>query len=206
MNNQTTFILDGIFGRPSRFAPLRRVLEANCGPTEVFHYNSTGFVRFETLAQRLIDRIQNHGRPVNLLGFSMGGIVIRTAHLFDPTLPIRRAVFLNSPHAGSYLAYVMPLAAGVRQLWPGSRLMKRLDQADWNIPTLVTWCPLDAAIIPGRSANWSKAQKSIRCSFPLHTWVVGSPQVHSQIANFLAAEANGQLVKTEVSSMLAMAG
>src|SRR5882757_6132284 len=106
----STLILDGIFGRPRRFAALRRVLESTCGPTEIFHYNSTGFVPFETLAQRLCDRIRQINQPVNLLGFSMGGIVIRTAYLLDPTLPIRRAVFLNSPHAGSLLAYVMPLA------------------------------------------------------------------------------------------------
>jgi len=181
----TTLILDGIFGRPARFGPLRRLLESTCGPTEVFHYNSTGFVRFEELAKRLCHRIEEIGQPVNLLGFSMGGIVIRTAHLLRPSLPIRRAVFLNSPHAGSRLAYVMPLAAGVRQLWPGSALMRQLDQADWAIPTLVTWCPFDAAIIPGHSANWPKATESIRCPFPLHTWVVGSPRIHQRIATFL---------------------
>jgi triacylglycerol esterase/lipase EstA (alpha/beta hydrolase family) len=187
----TTLILDGIFGRPSRFGPLRRLLESTCGPTEVFHYNSTGFVRFEELAQRLCHRIEEIGHPVNVLGFSMGGIVIRTAHLLCPSLPIRRAVFLNSPHAGSRLAYIMPLAPGVRQLWPGSSLMQQLDQADWTIPTLVTWCPLDAAIIPAHSANWPKATESIRCPFPLHTWVVGSPRIHQRIAAFLSKSVEG---------------
>jgi hypothetical protein len=187
MTGHTTLILDGIFGRPKRFDALRQVLEAQCGPTEVFHYNSTGFVPFERLAERLCRRIREIGAPVNLLGFSMGGIVIRTAHLVDPSIPIRRAVFLNSPHAGSRLAYALPIAAGVRQLWPGSDLMKRLAAAAWTIPTLVTWCPLDAAVIPGRSANWSKAQESIRCAVPMHTWVVGSKNVHQRVARFLSA-------------------
>jgi len=185
MAGTLTLILDGIFGRPARFTRLRRRLESTCGPTEVFRYNSTGFVPFERLAERLADRIRQMGQPVNLLGFSMGGIVIRTAHLLAPTLPIRSAVFLNTPHAGSLLAYVMPLAPGVRQLLPNSRLMKKLAAAEWNIPTLVTWCPLDAAIIPGCSANWSKATESIRCDVPLHTWVVGRLSVHERIGRFL---------------------
>jgi triacylglycerol esterase/lipase EstA (alpha/beta hydrolase family) len=183
----TTILLDGIFGRPSRFARLRRLLDSTTGPTEVFHYNATGFVRFERLAERLSARIRQLNQPVNVIGFSMGGIVIRTAHLLDPTFPIRRAVFMNTPHAGSMLAYIGPLAPGVRQLWPGSKLMTQLAQAEWNIPTLVTWCPYDTAIIPARSANWPKAQQSIRCPFPLHTWVVGSPRIQQQIATFLSA-------------------
>jgi pimeloyl-ACP methyl ester carboxylesterase len=188
MTVHTTLILDGIFGRPARFGAMRRVIEAQCGPTEVFHYNSTGFVPFERLAERLCARICEIGEPVNVLGFSMGGIVIRTAHLLDPLIPIRRAVFLNSPHAGSLLAYAMPMAAGARQLWPGSNLMNRLAVAQWSIPTLVTWCPLDAAIIPGRSANWAKARESIRCGVPLHTWVVGSKNVQRRVAEFLASD------------------
>jgi hypothetical protein len=81
----------------------------------------------------------------------------------------------------------MPMAAGARQLWPGSSLMKRLAMAQWSIPTLVTWCPLDAAVIPGRSANWPKASESIRCAVPIHTWVVGSAHVKQRVASFLAS-------------------
>ena len=190
MTGPVTLILDGIFGRPGRFGAMRRVIERQCGPTEVFHYNSTGFVPFERLAERLCARIREIGEPVNVLGFSMGGIVIRTAHLLHPSTPIRRAVFLNSPHAGSLLAYAMPMAAGTRQLWPGSSLMRQLAAAKWTIPTLVTWCPLDAAIIPGRSANWARARESIRCGVPLHTWV-GSKNIQQRVAEFLASDDAG---------------
>lgn len=186
MTQPTTLILDGIFGRPSRFNAMRRVIEANCGPTEVFHYNASGFIPFERLAERFAARVRQIGQPVNVIGFSMGGIVIRTAQLLDNSIPIRRAVFLNSPHAGSLLAYALPVGAGIRQLLPGSNLMKRLAAAEWTIPTLVSWCPLDTAVIPGRSANWSKARESIRCDVPIHTWVVRSAQVHHRVSQFLA--------------------
>jgi hypothetical protein len=186
MTGHTTIFLDGIFGRPKRFAALRRAVESACGPTEVFHYNCSGFVPFERLAERFANRVCEIAHPVNVVAFSMGGIVVRTAHLLDLSIPIRRAAFLNCPHAGSLLAYALPIAPGVRQLLPGSNLMKRLAATDWPIPSLVTWCPLDTAVIPGRSANWHKAQESIRCGVPVHTWVVRSAQVHRRVANFLA--------------------
>ena len=202
---RTTIFLDGIFGRPTRFRAMRRVLEAQCGPTEVFHYNATGFVPFERLAERLCERIRQIREPVNVVGFSMGGIVIRTAHVIDASIAIRRAVFLNCPHAGTLLAYTLPVAAGVRQLWPRSKLLKRLAAADWSIPTLVTWCPLDAAVVPGRSANWTKAQESIRCAVPIHTWVVGSAYVHHRVARFLAAEED-TVIETAAAGVRLLAG
>lgn len=205
MTQPTTLILDGIFGRPSRFGAMRRVIEANCGPTEVFHYNASGFIPFERLAERFATRVRQIGQPVNVVGFSMGGIVIRTAHLLDPSIPIRRAVFLNSPHAGSLLAYALPVAAGVRQLLPGSKLMNRLAAANWTIPTLVSWCPLDTAVIPGRSANWSKARESIRCGVPIHTWVVRSAQVQQRVAEFLA-ESDAATDRNTVTPTLLLAG
>jgi pimeloyl-ACP methyl ester carboxylesterase len=180
-----TLILDGIWGRPRRFARLRRTLEASCGPTEVFHYNCSGFVPFERLASELCERIHEIEAPVNVVGFSMGGIVARVAYLLDPSIAIRRAVFLNSPHAGTIAAYALPLAA-VRQMRPGSELMRRLASADWPIPTLVTWCPFDGMVVPGRSARWGRATESIRCLVPIHTWPVWSASIHSRIADFLA--------------------
>jgi pimeloyl-ACP methyl ester carboxylesterase len=183
-----TLFLDGIFGRPGRFAAMRRAVESEVGPTEVFHYNATGFVPFETLANRFIARLRQFDQPVNVVAFSMGGIVVRTAKLLDPSLPIRKAVFLNVPHAGSWLATALLIAPGVRQLLPGSTFLKRLAAAPWDVPTLATWCPLDAAVVPGRSANWLKAGESIRCGVPAHTWVVRAPRIHRRVAQFLATD------------------
>src|ERR671912_1439950 len=97
----TTLILDGIFGRPRRFGRLRDTIERSCGRAIIHPYDCTGRTPFEALARQLADAVRAAGTPVNLVGYSMGGIVIRSAHLLDPALPIRRAAFLNSPHAGS---------------------------------------------------------------------------------------------------------
>src|SRR5258708_5286823 len=90
-----TLLLDGIWGRPRRFAPLQRLLETRCGPTEVFHYDSSGRVPLDVLGGKLADVIRQKNEPVNIVGFSMGGLVIRAAHWLDGSLPIHRVAFVN---------------------------------------------------------------------------------------------------------------
>jgi pimeloyl-ACP methyl ester carboxylesterase len=133
MDGTTTFILDGIFGRPRRFRRLQESLRQHVGPAELFYYNCSGVIPFETLGQQLIDTIRAVTGPVNIVAFSMGGIVARVARMLEPSTPIRRAVFLNCPHRGSLLAYAAPFA-GVKQLRPGSALMGQLAEAAGRFP------------------------------------------------------------------------
>jgi triacylglycerol lipase len=184
MIKPTTLILDGIFGRPRRFSALQKALRESCGPAELFHYNCTGLIPFEELGQQLATTIHQIATPVNIVAFSMGGIVARTARLLDSAIPIERAVFINSPHRGSWLAYALPFP-GVKQLRPKSALMKRLANSPWPIPTLAIWCPGDLVVIPGRSAKLSGASETIRCDIPLHPWPVWSPRLRREIIRFL---------------------
>jgi len=187
MTKPTTIILDGIFGRPRRFGPLQKALQATCGPAQLFHYNCTGLIPFEQLAGQLIQTIREINTPVNIVAFSMGGIVARVARLLDPAIPIERAVFINCPHRGSWLAYALPFA-GVKQLRPKSKLMKQLADAPWPIETLAIWCPGDLIVIPGHSAKLSAASSTIRCDVPLHPWPVWSARLRREIVKFLASD------------------
>lgn len=184
MNGPTTLILDGIWGRPRRFEPLRRQIEQSCGPAEIFRYDASGAIPIERLGMDLGSQVQRCNGPVNLVAFSMGGIVARTAMLMNPALNLHRAVFINSPHHGSLLAYALPLPA-VRQLRPGSPLMRRLQSAEWNVPTMAVWCPGDLMVLPGWSARWDAAQRHIRCDVPLHPWPVWSKRLHREVVEFL---------------------
>jgi triacylglycerol lipase len=184
----TSLILDGIWGRPRRWEPLRRAIESRVGPAEIYRYNSSGMPRFETLAAELIDRIRTINEPVNLIGFSMGGLVCRTARLLAPDLPVRRAAFLNTPHGGSLLAFLAPLP-GIRQLCPNSDLLQRLKMQPWTIPTMVVWNPLDTAVIPPRHTRWNIAGASeTMCAVPLHVWPIFSSKLREKIVDFLADE------------------
>jgi pimeloyl-ACP methyl ester carboxylesterase len=186
-----SLILDGIWGRPRRWEPLRRGLANSVGPAEIFRYDSSGMPRFESLAEKLIARIRAINAPVNLIGFSMGGLVIRTAALLAPDLPIRRAVFLNTPHAGSLLAHLAPLP-GIRQLRPTSDLIQKLKNQPWTVPTLVVWNRFDTAVIPGRNTRWQiPCASETPCTVPLHVWPIFSSKLREQIVRFVGGDEAG---------------
>ncbi len=184
-----SIIIDGIWGRPWRWEPLRQLLEERCGPTEIWKYDSTGRIPFEDLACQLADRIAQFDQPVNLIGYSMGGLIVRAVHVMQPQIRIRRAVFMNSPHEGSILAWLLPLR-GIRQMRPSSDFMKRVRGDHWNVPALVIWNPLDTMVIPGSSTRWSGATQTICCQIPVHLWPVWSRSLHRSVADFLKAGEN----------------
>ena len=189
MDGVLTLMLDGIWGRPRRFEGLLSMLRQRCGPAEIFHYDSSGAIDFETLGMQLVDEIRRRDQPVNLIGFSMGGMVIRAAHLLDGKLPIHRAAFLNSPHHGTLLAHVLPIG-GIRQMRPSDGFIQQLQNTAWTIPTLATWCPCDTMIIPGRNAKWHRAQETICCAVPIHTWPIFSRSIWRRVVEFMAVDSN----------------
>jgi triacylglycerol lipase len=179
-----TLMLDGIWGRPRRFEGLLQMLRERVGPAEIFHYDSSGRVSFDELGRQLAEEIARYDRPVNLIGFSMGGLVIRAAHLIDPNLPIQRAAFLNSPHGGSILAYALPWQ-GIRQIRPANPFIQQLKTAEWNVPTLVSWCPFDTMVVPASSARWKRADETICCAVPIHVWPIFSRNIWRRVVKFL---------------------
>jgi triacylglycerol lipase len=184
-----TLIIDGIWARPKRWNPLREQLEEHCGSAEIWEYDSTGCRSFEDLGEILAQRIHEHDGEVNLVAFSMGGLVARAAHLMDPRIAVRRAVFLNSPHEGSLLAYLLPLH-GVRQMRPTSPFMKQIKSDPWPIPTLIVWNPLDTMVVPGSSTRLKGATETMRCQVPIHLWPIWSRGIRRRVVQFLKAGEN----------------
>ena len=188
MTPTPTLILDGIWGRQSRYKNLRRALESHVGPTEFFPYNCTGLACLHREAAKLAAHLHSRD-PVNLLAFSMGGIVAREAHRISPDLPVRRAAFLNCPHRGSWWAYLatpFKFLRGIRQLRPTSTFIADLATTIWPIPTLAIWTPFDYAILPGASARWTNASESLRSGPLLHTWPLHSRRIRDKLLQFFS--------------------
>jgi len=189
MSGTRTIIIDGFLSRPWRWEPLRELLEQRVGPAQIWEYDSTGRATFEELARRLIDRVRQSDSPVNLVGYSMGGLVARAAHVVDPDVPVRRAVFMNAPHAGSLLAYLLPLD-GIRQMRPGSAFIKQVRSDRWAIPSLCVHNPLDTMVVPGSSTRWTSATECVSCAVPVHLYPIWSKRLHERIAAFLNGPEN----------------
>lgn len=181
------FIVDGIFGTRWDLMPLQRRLNREVAPSRIWRYDNSGRTSLETAAARLAAGLRATGRPFCLVGFSMGGLVIREAMRQAPDLPLRKAVLMHAPHSGSLLAHLLPLPA-CREMRPGSAFLRRLDAAEWDHPTLVTYNEADLMVVPGESARWSKATHVIHSSVPAHAWPLVSPSLHRSVVKFLASD------------------
>ncbi|GAB4168986.1 MAG: hypothetical protein Fur0032_07390 [Terrimicrobiaceae bacterium] len=176
-----TYILDGIWGSHNRWEKLRRLL----GPDAViWNYDNSGRSSLARVGQSLAHELGRSGEPFHLVGFSMGGLVVREALRVGENLPVGRVVFLHSPHSGSQVARFLPLPA-CREMRPGSPFLKNLADSPWPHESLCTWCPYDLMVLPGQSGKFRGADISLCCHFPAHVWPVFSNSLHRTIRDFL---------------------
>lgn len=180
----TTLILDGFLGWHSRWEGLRRRVQKDVGTCHIWRYENTGRISIETLGAQLVDELRRMDSGFHLIGYSMGGLVIREAMRQAPDLELKKTVLLHSPHRGTLLARFLPLPA-VREMRPGSPFLRRLDEMEWNRPTLASWCTGDLMIVPGSSACWSKASHILHSPVPAHAWPIYSPGIHQSVVKFL---------------------
>ena len=186
-----TLILDGIWGSHSRWERLRSRIATEVGPCRIWRYDNSGRASIESLAAALSLEVKRINAPVNLVGYSMGGLVVREALRQVPGLKVRRVALLNSPNYGSAAARLLPLSA-CREMRPGSAFLKQLNAAPWKYPTLATWCPYDLMVFPGSSGRWKKANIVLRLDVPMHIWPVVSVEIHRSVTAFLALETKGR--------------
>ncbi len=145
----------------------RRLARAGLRDARFFRYSS--FDRpFEDLARDLAGRIleilaEDPGRPLALVGHSLGGLLLRAAAC-DQRLRGGPACLLTlgTPHRGSALARLAPGRLG-QSLRPESPLFRRLaalcEPAD--LPRLALVSPLDNMVLPAANLTpppgWSLA-------------------------------------------------
>lgn len=109
--------------------------------------------------------------PVDLVGFSMGGLVGRYyLQRMNGLERVRRFVTIATPHRGTVMAYFVN-NPGCRQMRPGSPFLRDLERdADRLAAVGFTslWTPLDAIILPSQSSVLPEA----RCR---RLWSLGHP-------------------------------
>jgi pimeloyl-ACP methyl ester carboxylesterase len=119
--------LHGFMAAGPVFGPMRRHVEARA-PVGTVDLTYGPLDRFEPIADRLaraIDRVAE-GRRVDLVGHSLGGIVMRWyLQELGGAARVDRIVTVASPHAGTRSADIgiVPLARAIR---PGSRVIETL--------------------------------------------------------------------------------
>ena len=120
-------LVHGLWDTPRLFDSLQRELDGRRGPVLAPHLpHGLGQVPLEELAEQLDRHITERfgaETPVDLLGFSMGGVISRAwIQLLAGHRRTRRFISVASPQQGSWVALPWPRRplAGIADMKPGS--------------------------------------------------------------------------------------
>jgi triacylglycerol lipase len=152
-------LIHGLWDTPKVFRTLLRDLNHRRDPLLLPHLpHGLGSKPLLDLAQRLDEAIQSAfgpEQPIDLLGFSMGGVIARTwIQLLAGAPRTRRFISVASPHQGTLTAVPWPglWLAGVADMKPGSGLLERLN-ADLEPLRRIDCCSFytltDLTVFPG---------------------------------------------------------
>lgn len=135
----------------------------------------------EALAQQITDYITQTfppEQPIDLIGFSMGGIISRYyVQRLGGIERVQRLITISSPHHGTLTGYLYPTLAA-SQMRSNSPFLQDLNR-DLEILNSINftsiWTPLDGMIVPAQSSQMPIGQEFTVNVF-LHAWMVTDPK------------------------------
>jgi len=188
---EPTILVPGFNDDTPMLHPLVTFLtQEQLNPQPISPQPSNGIVGIEVLAERLAAQIDARfapEQPLNLFGFSMGGLICRTyVQKLGGAARIRRLVTLATPHQGTWLAYLFNRPACL-QMRPGSAFLGDLNSdlsALKQIRFTSLWTPLDLTILPATSSQM-KVGETISIVSPFHRALLFDRRVLRRIADIL---------------------
>ena len=152
-------LVHGLWDTPRLFRRLQQQLDGRRQPLLIPHLpHRLGTRSLEELACLLSSRIEAAFGPddaIDLLGFSMGGVVARTwIQLMGGHRRTRRFLSVGSPQQGTLLAQPLPpqWLAGIADMKLGSALLQRLNSDPHVLQGIdcSSWfCSVDLMVVPG---------------------------------------------------------
>lgn len=152
---------------------------------------NNGNMGLDTLAQQVADYIDatfEPEQPIDLVGFSMGGIVSRYyVQRLGGINRVQRFVTISSPHHGTWIAYCRE-GMGCIQMRPDSVLLENLNRDAGllkQIDFTCIWTPYDLMIVPATSSQMSVGRN---VSVPVlnHSWMLTDSRSLAAVAQALA--------------------
>lgn len=153
---------------------------------------NNGDSHLEHLAEQVADYINNTftpKQPIDLIGFSMGGVVTRYyLQRLGGVNRVHRYISISAPNNGTLTAYALQ-SPGIKQMRPNSEFLQNLNQdiAEKleNINVTVIWTPYDLMILPANSSR-IKVGKEIQCPVLVHEWMVRDRRTLETISQALS--------------------
>jgi triacylglycerol lipase len=188
-------LVHGLWDTPALFNSLRRSIGDR---REMFipHLpHGLGVVPLEALAAELGQGIEaRFGReqPLDVMGFSMGGVISRTwIQLLGGRERVRRFTSVASPQQGTWTALPWPgrLLASVGDMKAGSPLLRRLNgdpESLAGIECCSLYCLADLMVVPGWTAVLPVGRREVLRPLSLqHHELMAHPASVAQVAEEL---------------------
>ena len=138
-------------------------------------------------ASEYINRTFQPNQKIDLIGFSMGGLIARYyLQRLDGIRRVSRFITISSPHHGTWTAYALG-RNGVRQMRPGSQFLRDLNTNSHALKQLrftSIWTPLDLMIVPARSSVMPEA-RTVRLVVSHHAGMVNNLRVMKAVESAL---------------------
>ncbi|HEY9864033.1 MAG TPA: alpha/beta fold hydrolase [Candidatus Obscuribacterales bacterium] len=182
MNNSNprnpVLLIHGIFDTKAIFKTMTAYLTKK--GWDIYSLNlipNDGRFGLEALAQQIAAYVTQTfppEQPIDLIGFSMGGIVSRYyVQRLGGIARVQRLITISSPHHGTLTGYLYPTLAA-SQMRSNSPFLQDLNR-DLEILDSINftsiWTPLDGMIVPAQSSQMPIGQEFAVNVF-LHAWMV----------------------------------
>lgn len=185
-------LVHGIWDTGAKLQPIASALEQAGVPRahSMSLSKNDGSAPLLELAAEVAEAAAALGPRIDLVGFSMGALVSR-AYLqrLGGRDRVRRFVSISGPHHGTTWArFAGPSALGVRDMQPGSALLRDLasDADPWGAVEVHTlWTPFDLMIVPPRSSVLPGAASDTRVPVGLHRWIVSDQRAIARVVDLL---------------------
>jgi len=142
----------------------------------------------EQAKQQAAALLEQHGGPIDVVGFSMGALVARYyLQRLGGKTSVRRFISVSGPHRGTLAAYALPLA-GLRDMRPGSALIRELEADPAGFGGVEVHClytPYDLMIVPAESSVLPSAKSVQRVGVPIHRMMITDRSALDAIASVL---------------------
>ncbi|MBZ8179803.1 esterase/lipase family protein [Oscillatoria salina] len=163
---------------------------------------NNGFASIEQLARQLAEYISEvfpPEQPLDLIGFSMGGIVTRYyLQRLGGIKRIQRYISISAPNNGTLTGYALPFP-GIMQMRPASNFLADLnsdvEEKLSQINCTWIWTPYDLMILPPNSSQMPVG-KQIQLPVLMHSWMLKDPQVIATVTAALKEPTNKKLPRS----------
>lgn len=184
-------LVPGWFDTARELAALRiRLLGAGASHVETLTFHDpTGSNRqhaeeIDSLVNQVLS--ETGAERVDIVAHSMGGLATRWYLKTHPQPPVRRAVFIASPHRGTYSA-ALAWGEGRQEMMPESEFLTSLNSGaplPPGVDAMTIRTLIDTHVLPGESATLPGAEDHTVCC-PTHQGLLRSDDVFYLVLDFL---------------------